>query len=79
MRKVALTTSDNPFNPLDDFDRWYEFDCENNYLTCELLARIAVTSNNVSDEQNSYAIEDAIDSIVSLHPTLYKKVVKNIE
>lgn len=75
MRRVAITTTDNPFDPIDDFDRWYEFDKENNYLTCELLSRLSITSDLVSDDQNQYAIEDAIDSIVQLHPTLYKKVV----
>ena len=75
MRKIALTTSDNPFDPIKDFDRWWEFDLEHNYATCELLDRVAFTSNNVSDAQNLFEIERAVDSIVELHPTLYKKVV----
>lgn len=78
MKRVALTTSDNPYDPIEDFDRWYAFDREHNYLTCELLARIAVTSDNVSDEQNLFEIESAIDSISSLHPTLYEKIVKDV-
>lgn len=75
MRVVGLTTSDNPYDPITDFDRWWSFDREHNYATCELLDRIAVVSNRVSDDQNAFALEEAIDSIVELHPTLYKKVV----
>ena len=76
MRKVALTTSDNPYDPIDDFDNWFRFDCEHNYLTCELLDRLSITSDLVSDDQNSYELERAIDTIIQLHPTLYKKVIK---
>ena len=75
MRVVGITTSDNPYDPITDFDRWWSFDREHNYATCELLDRIAVVSNRVSDDQNAFALEEAIDSIVELHPTLYKKVV----
>ena len=74
MKRVALTTFDNPYDPLNDFDRWYGFDREHNYCTCELLARIAFTSDLVSDDQNLFAIESAINSIIDLHPTMYKKV-----
>ena len=76
MRRVALTTSDNPYNPIKDFDHWWEFDLEHNYATCELLDRVAFTSNKVSPAQNQFEIERAVDSIVNLHPTLYKKVVE---
>ena len=76
MRKVALTTSDNPYDPIDDFDNWFRFDCEHNYLTCELLDRLSITSDLVSDDQNNYELERAIDTIIQLHPTLYKKVIK---
>lgn len=75
MRVVGITTSDNPYDPITDFDRWWSFDREHNYATCELLDRIAVVSNRVSDDQNAFALEEAIDSIVELHPTLYKKVI----
>lgn len=77
MRKVGLTTVDNPFDPIDDFDRWWNFDREHNYATCELLDRISFESNNVSDDQNLFERERAIDFIVEWHPKLYKKVVKD--
>lgn len=36
-----LTTIDNPFNPKKDYEKWKQFDLENNYNTEEYLARIA--------------------------------------
>ena len=75
MRRVAITTTDNPYDPVNDFSRWYAFDCEHNYLTCELLDRLAITSDRVSPDKNQWEIERAIDLIVDTHPTLYKKVV----
>ena len=78
MKRIALTTVDNPFNPITDFDNWWIFDREHNYASCELLARVAKTSSRVSPDQNDWEIERAIDSICDLHPTFYKKVITEV-
>lgn len=78
MRRIAITTSDNPYNPVTDFDRWWNYDRQKNYATCELLDRISVTSDRVSDAQNEFEMERAIDFIVEMHPDLYKKVIVNL-
>lgn len=70
----ALTTVDNPFNPLKDFDKWFLFDIVKGYNSCAYLARVATTSEQLTDEENDVEIERAIDEIVSLNPKLYKKV-----
>ena len=78
---VMLTTIDNPYDPKDQFDEWYAYDCrkarEHNLPdSCSLLSRLAITSPRLSDELNAKIIEDAIDEIVSLDPEKrYKKVV----
>lgn len=64
MREFALTTSDNPFNPITQFDEWYEFDEEKGYHTCQYLARIARIIPGLSDNLNDDIIETAIDEIV---------------
>lgn len=77
MREVAITTSDNPFDPLDDFDRWYQFDVEKGYNTCAYLARIAHPSDALSDSLNDLEIENAIDEILRFNLTgNYKKIVR---
>lgn len=72
----ALTTVDNPYDPFSDFDQWFLFDIVKGYNSCSYLARIARTSDQLSDKENEDEIDRAIDEIITLNPTLYKKVTK---
>ena len=75
-RQVAITTEDNPYNPITQFDKWYAFDEQNGYHTCSYLDRVVSTSRRMSDKDRTEAIEDAIDEIVSFNLTgNYKKIV----
>ena len=74
---TALTTIDNPFNPLDEFEKWFNFDTVvKGYNSCAYLARIAKTSDQLTDAENEDEIERAIDEIVRFNPGMYKKIVK---
>lgn len=59
-----LTTVDNPYDPFTEFDEWYQFDTSAGYHSSALLARIVRTSDELSDADQSVAIELAIDEIV---------------
>lgn len=59
-----LTTVDNPHNPWTHFDEWYAYDEAAGYHTTGLLARITITSDELSEADQSAAIEAAIDEIV---------------
>lgn len=73
--KCMLTTDDNPFNPLEQFDEWYAFDESKGYCTSGYLARICKTANDLSKDDQELAVEDAIDEIISLNPGgIYRKV-----
>lgn len=70
-----LTTTDNPFDPFDDYDEWYAWDARMQYHTPSFLARVAVTSDELSEADQNIAIEEAIDEIVKENVSgLYKKV-----
>lgn len=78
MAHAMLTTTDNPFNPFTQFDDWYAFDEAMGYHSCAYLARIAKTSDELSQQDEENAIESAIDEIVSLNVLgIYKKVLKD--
>ncbi len=77
--KVALTTIDNPFDPIDDFTSWRQFDEEKGYYTNNYLARIAKLRDDMSLKEEDEEIERAIDEIIELNPLgIYKKVKKDI-
>lgn len=72
-----LTTIDNPYNPFDEFDKWFLYDVEKGYNSCGYLARIARTSEQFSDLENDEEIERAIDEIIEhdfMH--IYVKLVR---
>lgn len=64
MTVCMLTTVDNPFNPFDKFDEWYAYDTDKGYNSCSYLDRIALTSDQMSEEENAKEIERAIDEII---------------
>ena len=78
---MMLTTIDNPFNPFTQWDEWKRYDEDKKYYTCSYLARIAKTSDDLSEADYNKAIDDAIEEIVSLNINgMYAKVYeeKNI-
>lgn len=82
MAKCMLTTTDNPFDPFEQFDSWYQFDLDRSRQNgtndcCSYLDRIARTSDQLSEEENDKEIERAIDEIIKYDFTnTYKKMKK---
>lgn len=77
-RVCALSTTDNPYNPITEFDSWYRYDMDKGYMSCSYLERIAVISSAFTDKEIEREIERAIDEIVFLNGTLYTKVVMDL-
>ena len=77
MAECAITTVDNPFDPFNQFDDWFRFDQDKGYNSCSYLARVAHTSDSLTDEENEAEIERAIDEIIFFNPEIYRKVRRN--
>lgn len=70
-----LTTLDNPHNPFTAFDDWYTWDTRQGHHTLAFLARITITSNDLSEADQDAAIEAAIEEIVTENVLgIYRKV-----
>lgn len=80
MTECMLTTVDNPYDPFEQFDSWYQFDIDKGYCSCAYLDRIARTSEQLSDVENNQEIERAIDEILKYDFTnVYKKVSRKVK
>lgn len=72
---AMLTTFDNPYNPFEDYRKWFLFDVEHGYDSAAFLGRIAKTTEQLSDEEYDEEVEKAIDEIIKLDfMNIYKKV-----
>ena len=47
--ELMLTTYDNPYNPKIDYDKWRNWDIENDYCTEALMDRLTNIPNDVED------------------------------
>lgn len=78
--RYYLSTVDNPFDPLSEFDSWLLFDKLHGYNSNELLARFARTSDELSDSENQKEIRGAIARIIALDPfNLYVMIDKDVK
>ena len=76
-QQVNITTIDNPFDPFDEFDKWFDFDIEKGYYTCNKLARLAEVTDDMTPNEEEEEIERAIDRLIEIDPLdLYRKVVR---
>lgn len=76
MKQYLLTTVDNPYHPIDQYDEWRQFDMEHGYYTEQRLAKVAATSYSLTDLENQRNINAAIDDFIRLDELgLYKRIV----
>lgn len=77
---VAISTYDNPYDPFEQFIKWYNYDVLHGYNSCSLLDRLSYTSDALTDEENAEEIERAIDEIIKYDPLhIYTKVTRTDE
>jgi hypothetical protein len=73
-----LTTTDNPFNPFTQWNEWFAYDEQLGYHTCALLARVTITSDELSDVDQDLALQQAIDEVVEYNVSgMHQKVSRS--
>lgn len=60
-----ITTTDNPYSPVTHYDDWLAWDEAEGYYSNNLLARVVITSDELSEVDRLQSIEDGIDEIVN--------------
>ena len=77
LRRVNITTIDNPFNPFDDFNSWFMFDIEKGYYTSSKIARLTHLTDDMTEKEENEEIERAIDELIKVDPLdIYIKIVQ---
>lgn len=73
-----LTTIDNPYNPYTNWDEWRAYDESKGYCCCAYLARLALTSDSLTEEENDEEIYKAMLQILTFDPLkIYKLIGPN--
>lgn len=80
VKRYWLTTTDNPYDPFEDFKHWYMYDTSHGYFTAGLVARIAKTSTDLTDDEYQEEVNRAINFIIANGlGDNYKRVEQTIE
>lgn len=70
-----LTTVDNPYNPLSQWEKWLAFDLQK-YNTYALLARVSMNSSTISESEQYQEYMRTLEEIVAMYPGLYR-IIRN--
>lgn len=76
---TALTTRDNPFNPITQNDSWLNYDLQKGHNTYGLIARIADYDNDLDSPDSDESTEQAMNVIVKMDPLMYAIVDENTD
>lgn len=88
MTYSMITTTDNPFDPFENWDEWLAFDCRKDNLchqyfncsSCQMLAKFApetiATIPSFTEELNEFAIDNVVNTFKDLN--VFKKVQKTM-
>lgn len=80
MRKVSITTTDNPYDPFDDYNHWLQFDIDKGYYTSSSLARLTHLTDDMTQKEEDDEVERAIDRLIEIDPLdLYIKVTREVK
>lgn len=64
-----LSTSDNPYNPWTQYDKWLDWDTTHGYNTNSYVARLANTLDSMDEEATLEVYQAAVDAIMEQNLT----------
>lgn len=67
--QVMITTEDNPYDPFTQYTEWNTWDISHGYHSTSLLARVVISSDELSEQDQSLALRAGIDEIVRHNAT----------
>ena len=73
-KDLMMTTVDHPYNPFEEFYEWLSFDIAKGYNTCGLVARLCITSDELSEADQDLDLEEAWRAVLRVNPLLYRLV-----
>lgn len=73
-KECMLSTFDNPYNPIKEFDKWYAFDTRKGYNTLAYLDRLCPFDPEESEDFFDKNYEEAMNTIIRFEPQTYRKV-----
>ena len=84
---IWLSTTDNPYNPIEDYDAWNTYDTQKGYHTPEFIDRLltarGVDLSQFSDADERSYLESLIDDVVkntrAYTPLKSLRLVRNIQ
>lgn len=80
IKAVSVTTYDNPYDPIDDFNHWFIFDESAGYHTTSYLGRLLNNEAGLTQEEITIETERAIDEMIRYdYQNVYKKIVREID
>lgn len=73
---VYVTTYDNPWDPVTQWDDWVRRDMDLGYNSLAYLDRITDTTDDMTEKEYQAEMERGIDKMVLMQPELYRKIKK---
>lgn len=61
---AMLTTYDNPYSPVTEYEKWNKWDQDMGYYTNDYLARITPVDDDLDDDTQQLLIDASIMSII---------------
>lgn len=75
---TMLSTVDNPHSPFDHYMAWHAFDVAAGYNTAGLLAKVIATSEELSEDLQRRAYDQAVDEILEENVTgMFRRVKRS--